>query len=242
MLNIFRFTTAVSLAFLATAPSTFAQSFDEESQFGYDYIVRELSRGETSLRTPAYRDPFSEVKIHLGVAFLSSHINVDPSDRKSFSGFHRGFEANFGIDLFTPLWIAEGVVRSFSPQKLGQDTVALKEFELRLIRRYAIASGLTWRLGGGLSARYLDVTSAATAGTGPESGGAIATTAASDGSSLGRTSSRFTTPASVITTGIEMRFTDILGLGLEVSYRSALIDETADRQSVDAGFRIAGRF
>jgi hypothetical protein len=235
------FLTLGSLVIWPSSP-TLAQSFDDESQFGYDYIVRELSRGETSTTIGKYSDPFSQVKIHLGVSFLSSHISIDPIDRKSYSGFHRGFEANFGIDLFTPEWTAEGVVRTFSPQNVGRESIGLKEFELRVVRRYRIAPSLTWRLGGGLTARYLDVSYTRNGQASSASGAAAAEASSATPSPLVTVSERYTTPASVITTGMELRLTEVLGLGLELSFRSSMIDETIDKQSVDAALRVAGQF
>lgn len=227
------------LVALAWSLVSHADDFDEDSAHGYEYIVNSLTSPSARTLTHNNSDPFALVKIHLGVSFVSSYLTVEPSDRKNIGGFHHGMEANFGIDLFNPAWIAEGIVRSFGSQKIDDEQVSLKEFELRIVRRYFVRNNLFFRFGVGLSARYLDMNRVVM--TEPS------VVVPSDGNPAPAATSsevreRYTTPASVFATGFEVSLTESVGLGLEMSYRSTMIDDTVDRHSLDAGLKIAGHF
>lgn len=201
-------------AMLLVPTFVWAQSQDSSNDadvMDYNQIVNELSRTRAPMPQHKNDDPFANVKIHGGVAFISSYINLTPQPGHNATGFLKGFEANFGIDLFSPYWEAQGAVRSFGQETLDAkigNRVALHEFDLKVLYMPPLSRFLFLRLGFGLSARYLTYTTL-------------------------RGTAKYTTPASVLVAGAEARLTDTFSLGLAVNYRSAMISETIEDAAVD---------
>ena len=187
---------------------------------GYDSIVKELSKSRA--KTGPLSHPLENIKFHGGVGFVSSFVFVEPLGQESASGFMRGFQASLGIDLFSKKWSAETAIRSFGTTELEEEFQAnLQEFDLKVVYRTPISQLFDFRLGGGLAARYLEITL--------RRDGVIQT-------------EKFTTPSSVFLTGLDAVVSDTVTIGAEVAYRSSMIDETADRKAIDASLRVDAHF
>lgn len=194
---------------------------DDEEVIGYDQIVNELSETRSKVSTVTDSDPFANVVIHGGVGLVSSYVTAKPPSGKSHNGFLRGIEAKFGIDLFSRHWMAEGAVRSFSQAEIGDAKIALKEFDLKIVHKPFVGRYFQVLMGGGIAARYMDYV------PGPKEGTSTA---------------KYTTPSSVLVLGGQVRMTDSLSLGLNLGYRSSLIDETADNSAFDIGLGLDAHF
>lgn len=202
----------------------------EENYLGYDDIVKELSRNSIKSKsvTPSNLDPLEMVKIHTGVAFSSAQLTVEDLNDSSASGFHQGIELNFGIDLFSPVWLAEGTVRSFGAKKFDNNKMSLKEFDLKFVHITPINYFVNFKFGLGIAARYLTVE--------PKKESEIVTL------STGPQKVEYSTPSSLITMGLQTFLTRSVSLGVDLAYRSAMIDETIDKRSIDANLRIDTHF
>lgn len=193
-----------------------------EYRHSYDDIVEQLSSGGRS-RTQVQGDPLDQIQIHGGVAFASSYVSITPPHEKAVSGMLKGFEASFGIDLFSRHWMAEGAVRSYGSEKLSRQQEAdLKEFDLKLVYKDRLSPMLLLRVGAGLAARYLNYRSWAE-GRGPVEINQV-------------------TPASIFLVGFGVPINRTLSLGADLSYRSRLIDDTIDRSSLDIALGINANF
>ncbi len=216
------------LLFLVFAFSSFsvyaANSYDsDESGLGYDAIVGELEKLDVPVPTATESDdPFELAKIHVGFAMLSSYANFQMAAGKGESGLLTGFELSFGIDLFSPNWMALGSIRSYSSEKLGESLRAkLQEFDLKFLYKNYLSRRVQGVFGLGISARYLDLKT--------EVLGVTQTT-------------KYTTPASVVSAGFMARMGKQISVGPEFSYRSAMINETADRNAFDGMLKLDAQF
>ena len=109
-------------------------------------------------------------------------------------------------------------MRSFSSSQLEKGAyAALSEFNLRLLYRNPVSRLVKIRLGGGVAARYLELK---TNGQKKE----------------------FSTPASILSIGLEAALSRNLSVGAELAYRSALITETADSGAADATLSLGAHF
>ncbi len=210
-----KFAFFLSLLTLVTGPWTVALANEE---VGYDDIIQDLQGStRTSVETPP--DPFDTVMIHATVGVVSSRIQIEQSEIGSASAFLNGAEAGFGIDLFSPNWQAEGSARSFNSERIGdKGQVSLKEFDLRIMNTSYLNRHWRLRLGGGLAARYLQL-STPTLGV-----------------------QRSTTPSSLFASALMVQVTKSLAVGADFSWRSALITETPDRSALNAGLRLDAQF
>ncbi len=213
--------TGLSLLIFVSFTPLKAQT-SEESFSNYESIISELNNSNTTKNLPVAHDPFAEIQIHAGVGFTTSLLSVDSLDQRYHVGFLNGFEAHIGIDLFSPRWMAEGAIRRFSQGELDKTVTALlHEFELKII--YQSVPHQSWHLlyGLGLAGRFLTLKS-----------------------SLGQTdlNNQYSTPASLISLGIENLLTRELSLSAVMGYRTALISETVDRSSFDATLKLNAHF
>lgn len=224
----------VSIAFtlicspLVQAAGSVSGSIDDE-EIGYEDIVKDLSKdvskeqrrtAETTSRATARRNgpqtSLDDVMIHGGVGFTQMFQTVSyDGNRTQIS--QRGIQATLGIDLFSDNWLAEGSARNFSSSDYGKTSVALKEFDLKVVYHNKFAPKLGLKLGGGVAARYMQISN--------QNG-----------------SNGYTTPASVFTGGIELLAARNLTLAGELSARTALISETVDKNSYDMTLRIDANF
>ncbi|MEO0335015.1 MAG: hypothetical protein AAF202_01380, partial [Pseudomonadota bacterium] len=173
-------------------------------------------------RGPAQGMSLENVKLHSSVALATSFITIRPEEAGYISGFLRGVEFNFGIDLLSEDWLAEVSVRSYQPDDINSDTqISMREFDLKVTYESRLSRSIKGRFSGGLAARYLRFISR-------------------NQEEVLR--DRYTTPASIFSAGLAFSLTKVLSLGADLSYRTALIDDSVDRSSLDAALRIGAEF
>jgi hypothetical protein len=205
---------------------TFVWAEDDNSFVSYDNIVNELkeSAKEPQVQVVTPRDDFGweEVAIHGGLGIGASYASVTSPSGIRGSGLMTGWAANFGINLFSRYWRAEGAFNSFSQSSLAADLKAeLKEFELRAVYLPPLEDNMVLRLGAGIAARYMSLN------------------AQGDGH---WETFQATTPSTVFLLGFERKITKSLSLGPDISYRAALVSDTFDKSGWDASFRLNASF
>lgn len=199
---------------------------EDEDLIGYDVIVKELSqkneapsRGTTRSRLNhrTSDDPFANVLIHFGAGYATSMQTLTFENGPKAYLSQKGFQAALGIDLFSENWMAEGTARSFGDGEDGDTRVSLKEFDLKIFYKDRFSPNLGFRAGGGLSARYMTLHTAAG-------------------------SMDYTTPSSVGTLGLDLFLSKGFSLGLDLSARNTMVAETMDQSSYDATLRMDTHF
>lgn len=184
---------------------------DRDNHIGYDDIVSELNQTK---RVRKKGSAFDAIEFHLSVAYISSYLTLTPRSSKALTGFMGGYEASLGIDLFDPDWVSEMAIRTFQKSELNEQTkVSLREFDLRLVYRPKLSSNSRMRLGLGLTGRYLSLVH-------PEI-----------------LEEEFTTPSSILFLGSQVQLLNSLSLGMDLSYRSAMIEDTIDKSAFEGAVR-----
>jgi hypothetical protein len=197
------------LLVLATGLSANA---DNEEFVDFESIVNGLE-GSTRAELET-GDPFDNVMIHAGAGVVAEYARVRISDQPLATGLLNGFEGRFGIDLFSPNWQAQGAIRSFSSARISSTAKAsLTEFDLSIVHRNFLNRRMSMVFSGGVASRYLRISSL-------------------------QSTRNYSTPASLIGTGITAHFTDKVGLTVEASWRRAFIDDTADRSGLMASLTL----
>ncbi len=194
-----------------------------EDWMSYDNIISELSvNNSTKAALPASGDPFDHILIHTGVGLATTYVFLSPESGPRVYGFMRGFEVNFGIDLFSRNWMAEGSLRSFGTEELRKNTEAsLKEFDLKVVYNDSLSKKLAYRFATGMAARYMDFKYIGAQG--PEA-------------------KSYSTPSAILSTGLRAKISKAVSLGTDVGYRWALVDDTIDESAIDAGLRLDAHF
>ncbi|MCC6278566.1 MAG: hypothetical protein IT289_11690 [Oligoflexia bacterium] len=166
---------------------------------------------------------FDDVRLHAGVAYLTSfqEIPLGPGVRER--GGINGFDLNFGIDLFSQHWIAEGHVMNFPETSLGDSRVSSNGFGLRILYDTAVAEGLTVHGGVGVASRAFNIKSTSK-------------------TPLNRRFDRtFQTGSTVLVGGIDYWPTGQLSFGLEISNHLPMASDQ-DPNSLELAIKLNGHF
>ncbi|OFZ12781.1 MAG: hypothetical protein A2Z20_06985 [Bdellovibrionales bacterium RBG_16_40_8] len=197
-----------------------ATASDPGGYSNYESIVRELSSSRYESSKATSDDPFESIRFHAGVGVITSLLSINLPKKLPNSVSLHGFEATVGIDLFSHYWRSDISIRNYDPEKVGLGEISFKEFDLLVIYNDKINSLLEFNLGGGMSARYLNIN------------GDIKETPHRSN----------TTPASVVTMGLGASITSGFSILGQVSYRSPLVHDTIDDGSLDGSVRVIGHF
>lgn len=201
--------------------ASFANSTDEGHLSSYDSIVRDLTTSNSyDVRNEHQKDALDTIRFHFGVGMLSSQLNLDTPANTPRSTTLHGYEFSFGIDLFSPEWLAQTDLRAYEPDDIGNNQINFKEFDLLIMHNSQLSSQISWSIGGGLSARYLDFRTPVATGVDPSN----------------------STPASVLNTSLGYALTPAFAVEITGSYRSRLVQNTSDGGSMDASLRLVGHF
>jgi len=190
-----------------------ASSPPRSSPFGY--------RGQSMRRHSRGDDEYSaldDIRIHGGFALINSLQQVPVDGEHLSTASSRGIQANLGIDLFSPNWIAEGSVLNYPETRQDNFTVASNGFELKIFYTGAIIERVTLHGGPGISSRNFTIKT--------------------DSSSASRSVSAANT---VLAFGADYWVSGHLSIGLEGSARMPMVSAN-DPQSTDFAIRIDGHF
>jgi opacity protein-like surface antigen len=167
---------------------------------------------------------FDEVRIHAGAAFVNSFQDyvIAPGIRER--GGIKGFDLNFGVDLFSEHWQAEGHLVNFPETGVSDTRISSNGFELRLIYDTAIFEGITVHGGAGVANRSYT----------------IKTSTRPDHSVL-RGENSFSSGASVLTAGLDYWPNGQISAGLELSNHLPMASGD-DPTSMDLAIKVNGHF
>lgn len=198
---------------------------DEESFSSYESIINELKATAEAPEPSTEREhgiDWEDVAIHGGLSAAFSYISAESPTGRVGTGLLKGFEGHFGMNLFSTVSRAEMVYRNFSPEVLSRDmTFTMNEFEARIVFLPVLRDRLLLRMGAGLSARQTEATFLE-----------------------GAKSTHVTQAhgASSILLGFERKLAREVSLGPDFTYRSPLTDDSLEKSSWDASFRLNATF
>lgn len=190
-----------------------ASAWADYEELSYEDLVNQLQQKKRRSQRASRRHAVDDLKIHLGVGLMTGIHRLDTpegsSDRAS-----NGFQLSAGIDLLSPEWVSEFVLRNFGTNRRHFDTHSLREVDLRVLHRRPLSDQFGFRLGGGLGTRYLRYSTA---------------------SGFSRSDE---TPCVVAFGGLEAFVGPQVSLGAELGVRSPLIQRTMDKTSADLMVRL----
>jgi hypothetical protein len=213
--------------------STYNTTYDEYEGYSYDSLVNQLSESPES---EYYDDPFNNVKFHLGVALVNTSFFLEYPQGSGTQVGQRGIQTSFGIDLFSPRWVAEGAYINFTESEYENARVAINEFDLKFFYNSKLSRLWSGRMGLGLAGRYLKIRRdiSVESDETDEEGNPVRKTVAID--------EEYSTPASMVFVGVNSDFTDAFSLGLEAALRRTLVSDAPDYSAFDVSIRIDGHF
>ena len=199
----------------AIPSSVRSRSVNSDNSYSDAYKGANYRRRQT--RDDDY-SPLDDIRIHGGVALINSIQQVPVNGSALSTASTHGIQANLGIDLFSPNWIAEGSVLNYPETRQDDFSVASNAFELKIFYTAPIFERITLHGGPGVSSRNFTIR---------------ADSSASDRS--------ISTANTVLAIGANYWVSGHLSIGLEGTARMPMISAT-DPQSNDFSVRIDGHF
>lgn len=186
----------------------------------YDEIVDKLSKYSNTevIKKPVYTSSsrtFSTA--HLGLGFTQTFYDADASNLNSNMQNQGGLLVTVGVDLLNEQWGVEGSFINFGKLETSNSDVKLKEFTIRGLYKPSVAKNWNMRLGLGVSSRFLDVSNS-------------------------ETNRSYKTPSGLFLFGIESYMNSFISVGADLSFKTAMINDTIDKNSVDLAFKVDTHF
>jgi len=208
----------LSLLLLETKVQAYESKNSDYEEVSYEDLVNELSQQNkiaANKNTPARFDS-GDMKIHAGVGYATSFSSVSFGDSTS-NRFLSGVQLSLGIDIFSQHLFSEVVFKNFGIDSRATDSLSVKQLDLRLGYRDQVSGPWGYKLGAGLSNRYIKYTA-------------------------NEVSENSTVPALSIHGAMEAIVSRSLSLGLEVAGRTPLVEQKSDRGSLDMSLRMNALF
>jgi len=212
--RLYLFSLIVLFCMASMSTKVQAQEYDEVS---YDDLINQINkkRSRAALNEASVLD---DITLHAGFGLITSSMNVQEPTRMIQLQM-TGFQMSFGIDLFSPNLVAEGAIRNFGSDNEGSESHSYRELDMKVFYHLpSTGKNLGFRLGTGLATQYL-------------------TLADAGGVNIDESS-----PAAIVFAAIEANPSKNFGIGAEAGYRSALLNNSADRSSMDLMIRLDGYF
>lgn len=203
---------AVSLFSSPTLVQAAGSSSDYE-EVSYDDLLNELSAKKNTL-AKKQNSSLDDVRLHAGIGYANSFSNI-AAQKQNFNRHVSGIQLSLGMDLFSPNWYSEGIFRNYGLTSSGNEELTLREFDLKIGYTNKLESIWNYTISSGLSNRFMSF-SDPTRNIDVDS----------------------TTPSLVVSTGFVAQVHRNLSLGAEVSARTAMVNDTADKNSFDFAFRL----
>ena len=213
--------------FLCHLSSTLLANFES-----YDEIVDKLSKYGTTEKIKTKKPTFKKdipPMVHMGLGLTQSFFGThgsssgvplaDQSPTVSIQN-QGGVMINLGVDVLNRNWGLEGSYANFGIQETEDRSLQLREFAIKGVYKPLLSSTWTLRTGVGMSARFLDIIS----------------------SGQNQINQSHKTPSGLFFLALDNYLTPFVSVGADLGLKTALIEDTIDRASVDLTFRVDTHF
>ncbi len=186
----------------------------------YDEIVTKLSSYESVERdpNPAYRSDIRTFsRAHIGLGIAQTFFDADAAALDSSMQNQGGLLINVGVDVLNQHWGLEGSYTNFGTQNTSGSEIKLREFAIKGLYKPSLNKTWSLRLGLGVSSRFLDINNPST-------------------------NEAYKTPSGLFLFGVDSYISKFISVGADLNFKTAMIDDTIDKNSVDLAFRVDTHF
>lgn len=186
----------------------------------YDEIVSKLSKyqDEELTENQAYRSEIRTYsRAHIGIGLAQTFFDADAVALNSRMQNQGGLLINVGVDILNERWGLEGSYANFGRSRTDNSEISLREFSLKGLYKPSLNKTWSMRLGLGFSSRYLQINNPAI-------------------------DKNYRTPSGLFLLGLDSHINSFISVGADFSFKTAMIDDTIDKNSVDLSFRFDTHF
>jgi len=187
----------------------------------YDQIVDKLSKyskDNREVKAQNSRSVRSYSMAHIGLGASQTFYDPSRSPLSSTSLQNQGgLIINVGVDVFSSQWGLEGSFANYGRLNNQETDIRLREFSLKGVYKPMLSNDWNMRLGIGISSRFLDLRTP-----------------------LG--SASYKTPSGLFTVGVDSYINSFISVGADLNFKTAMISDSIDQNSVDLAFRIDTHF
>ncbi|MEM7646379.1 MAG: outer membrane beta-barrel protein [Pseudomonadota bacterium] len=203
------------LLFLIIVPAFSFANFEN-----YDQIVDKLSKYDLDedRKKPAYRSEIrSFSRAHIGLGIAQTFYDADAAGLDSRVQNQGGLLINVGVDVLSSKWGIEGSYANYGRGNTDNTEIKLREFALKGLYKPTVSKNWAMRLGLGVSSRFLDISNSAD-------------------------TQSYRTPSGLFLIGVDSYISSFISVGADLKFKTAMIDDTIDNNSVDLAFRVDTHF
>lgn len=185
----------------------------------YDEIVDKLSDyQQQNLTNQAYRSEIRTLsRAHIGLGVAQTFFDPNAAGLNSNIQNQGGIAVNIGVDVLSTRWGVEGSYSNYGSHNTSNSNIKLREFTIKGLYKPSINKTWTMRLGLGVSSRFLDIVNPAI-------------------------NANYKTPSGLFMIGLDSYINQFISVGADLNFKTAMISDTIDKNSVDLAFRIDTHF
>lgn len=187
----------------------------------YDEIVEKLSKYTDTTPIKRSSKPSFETRdfamVHAGLGITQTFYDADAAGLNSSMQNQGGLLINIGADVLSRKWAIEGSFANYGRTETSNSNIKLREYTLKGLYKPSITKNWSMRLGLGFSSRFLDVQNAVT-------------------------NQSYKTPSGLFLMGIDTYISRMISVGADLNFKTSMIDDTIDKNSVDLSFRVDTHF
>jgi hypothetical protein len=214
-LNLSTFLFLLSALSLLGTQKVQAEKYEEVS---YEDLVNRLNKKKSQFTPNTMTGTLDTISLHAGTGLITSLTQIKADD-ETYSRQVNGFQISLGIDLFHPKWMVEGALRNFGNTNYQDETITLRENDLKAMFKDKMDEKAGYKVGTGLTTRYLKYQNQT--------------------SNLDFTE---TTPGWIFFGGVDIYMTSLVSVGIEGSYRQSMLTKNSDKGAFDLTLRLDTHF
>ena len=183
-----------------------ATSANTEVEVSYDDFIQEISTNQKKIIRNSTHS-FDDVRIHAGMGYINSFTTLQTKNKQYFR-YENAMQISLGVDLFSEHLQAEASYQNFGINQFLYEESLMRNIDLKFAYEDQIEYPWHYRFIGGISHRYLRYKNP------------------NDSVSIEES-----TPGVLIGAGVLLQVNPILGIGFDLTGRSALLPSSTDQNS-----------
>ena len=180
----------------------------------YEDLLSQLNAKRNKISDTIY-DPYQNLKLHFGFGVLSIAHNYEVN-KESLTSYFSGFQVSGGVDLFSENWRSDLLLRNFGQHSSSSDSKNVRDIDLK-VSHVIRNDDISHAIASGVGYRIFEYHQ--------------------NGVGFSETSSHL-----LFSYGIAFVTKSSLSVGPEIAYRTAIVNETSDRSSLDLTLKMDSSF
>ena len=214
MSKLIKYSILVAGLFLFTFAATKVRAEQIVEELTYDDLLSQLNAKRTKI-SDSISDPYKNLKLHFGFGLLSTAHNYEVKN-DPITSYFSGFQVSGGVDLFSQYWRSDILLRNFGQHSSANDSKNIRDIDLKG-SHVIFNEDISHSIASGVGYRIFE---------------------------YHKNEVGFTETSSHLLFSYSLAFVtkSQLSIGPEIAYRTAIVNQTSDRSSLDLTLKMDSSF